>query len=189
MLTNMEMIKRTIIYITRQFLIITFIFMLLSCNSKHVNIDNLLTGQYPDYHILGINELDSTALNYFLKKYHGQEPGILKEDFDNNGHKDIAAILKADNTNTVKFVVFLCLSDTKCVVSYELDISNYYDMVYITIVKKDTIISQVESVDRKIRLQPKITNPGIKLTYFGKGAIVIYWDSKLKKMVSIQISD
>jgi hypothetical protein len=31
----------------------------------------------------------------------------------------------------------------------------------------------------------KLTNTGIQVTYFEKGAVALYWDKKLKKIVAV----
>jgi len=47
-------------------------------------------------------------------------------------------------------------------------------------------VSQTEAIDTNDQASPvKLKRVGIELTYFGKGKLVLYWNSKHKKIEEV----
>ena len=158
-----------------------------SCAAKKACDEQDIRTQFPGYHILDARDLDTMTSDYFQEKFSMLAPGLVKADFDGNGYQDLAVLLRADNVKTTKFVIFLSSASAQCAVAYELDVSLHYDSVYLTPVRAGSALSQTESIDIKTPMSPvKLAHTGIRLTYLGKAEVVLYWDDKLGKIITIQ---
>jgi len=144
--------------------------------------------EYPEYHLLSINELSKETKDHFKNISPNNEPGIIKLDFDGDGNKDYAILLRKNDSMSTIFVVLLCDKVSSCKNYYELNVSNYHDIVYLSLAKAGVFISQAEALDTHSSAV-KLKHDGVKLTYFGKAEIVLYWNEKLKIIESIQTAD
>lgn len=163
-------------------------FTAISTGQQPKNSIDKIVSSFPGYHLLTLKELDSDAKAFFLKHFPKANPSVVHADFDGDGHPDYALLLRNDKGQVTKLVVLLCPDDGRCRGVYELDVSAYSGSAYLRPVSRGSRISQTESIDAD-------TNPvslnfsGIRVTYFGKGEVVLYWNKKLKKIEEVQTED
>jgi hypothetical protein len=151
------------------------------------SIDNIVSS-FLDYHLLTLKELDSDAKEFFLKHFPKASPSVVHADFDGDGHLDYALLLRNDKSQVTKLVVLLCSEDGHCRNVYELDVSAYSGAAYLRPVSRGSRISQTESIDADSG-PVNLKFSGIRVTYFGKGEVVLYWNKKLKKIDAITTED
>jgi len=146
--------------------------------------------QFPGYHLLSLNDLDLQTRDYFRSKYPNENNSIIKSDFNGDGYKDYAILLRKNNSKKTKLIILFCSAVSPCKKFYALDVTNFYDIVYLRSVKSGNLISQTEAIDINNSSSPvRLKHDGIQLTYFGKAEIVIYWNEKLKKIETTQTAD
>ena len=136
-----------------------------------------------------LNDLDSQTRNYFRNEYKNECPGIVKLDFNGDGRQDYAVLLRNNKSKKTKFVILFCLSDSLFKKVYELDVTNFSNIIYLSLVKKGARVSQTESIETNAPPQTQLKYDGVRLTYFEKAEIVIFWNEKLKKIETIQTAD
>jgi|SRR3990172_817255 len=155
------------------------------------NEPSKMSSLFPGYHMVGLRELDSATSDFFLKNNLKNNPGTIEADFNGDDYLDYAVLVRRDNSNETKLAIVLCAGSSSCEITYQLDVSDQYDSVYLTAVKRGTILTQAEAIDTKDLLSDRITleYDGVKLTYFGKAAVVLYWDKKTQKIRTIQTED
>ena len=151
------------------------------------SIDNIV-GSFPGYHLPTLKELDYDAKAFFLKHFPKASPSVVHADFDGDGQLDYALLLRNDKSQVTKLVVLLCPEDGHCRNVYELDVSAYSGSVYLRPVPRGSRISQTESIDTDTG-PVNLKFSGIRVTYFGKGEVVLYWNAKLKKIDGITTED
>ena len=181
----------TVLHRTSNAILATFLFVLLpiSLSSKgpRPDIDRVLA-DFPGYHPLKLTELDTEARVYFLRRFPKAKPGVLHSDFDGDGHLDYALVLRNAESQVTKLVVLLCPDEGRCRNVSETDVSAYAGSVYLRPVAKGTKISQTESGDDDTA--PVILKfSGIRVIYFGKGEVVLYWNEKRNKIETISTAD
>ncbi len=146
--------------------------------------------KFPGYHLLSLQECDSDARAYFVQHFGKSNPSVVRGDFDGDGHPDYALILKDDKSGATRLVVLLCPAQEQCRSVYDLDVTTYAGSIYIRPIPAGTRVSQTEAIDSKNQAAPlKLTSPGIRVEYFGKAEVVLYWNKKLKKIEEIQTED
>jgi len=150
-------------------------------------VDSIL-GSFPGYHVLTLKERDSDAREFFVKHFQKASPSVVHADFDGDGHLDYALLLRNDKSQVTKLVVLLCPEDGHCRNVYELDVSAYSGSVYLRPVSRRSRISQTESIETDTA-PVNLKFSGIRVTYFEKGEVVLYWNKKLKKMDGITTAD
>ncbi len=151
------------------------------------NIDDILRS-FPGYHSLTLKELDSDAKAYFLKHFPKASPSVVHADFDGDGQLDYALLLKNQKSQATKLVVLLCPKNGHYRNVFELDISAYSGSAYLRPVSRGSRISQTESIETDTR-PVNLKSSGIRVTYFGKGEVVLYWNEKLKKIDGTTTAD
>ncbi len=152
------------------------------------NLDNILNG-FPGYHLLTLKERDSDTRAFILQHFPKANPSVVHADFDGDGHLDYALLLRNDKTQTTKLVVLLCSENGHCRSVYELDVSSYFDSVYLLHVTRGSRVSQTGAVDTSHTTSANLKLSGIQVTYFEKGKVVLYWNAKLNKIEEIQTAD
>jgi hypothetical protein len=150
-------------------------------------IENIVSS-FPGYHLLTLKELDSDAKAFFLKHFPKANPSVVHADFDGDGQLDYALLLRNDKSQVAKLVVLLCPEDGHCRNIYELDVSAYSGSAYLRPVARGSKISQTESIDTNTG-PVNLKFSGIRVTYFGKGEVVLCWNEKLKKIDQITTED
>ena len=165
--------------------------LLLCCGERKPNSDLVLTkivGQFPRDHLLRLSDLDSAAAEYFIRDFPKEKPGLVKGDFDGDGHSDYAILLRSNSGTSTKLVVFRYSETQNYTIGYELE--DVYSMSYITVVKVGSCIEETDAIDNVNPLSPTILKYlGINLTHFGKSARVIFWDERTNKFEEIWTSD
>lgn len=151
------------------------------------SIDNIVSS-FPGYHLLTLKELDSDAKTFFLQHFPKATPSVVHADFDGDGQMDYALLLRNDKSQVTKLAVLLCAEDGHCRNVYELDVSAYYGSAYLRPVSRGSKVSQTESADTDTA-PVNLKFSGIRVTYFGKGEVVLYWNEKLKKIDEIATGD
>lgn len=152
------------------------------------NLDKVLK-LFPGYHLLTLRERNSET-RAFVQHYPNLNPSVVHADFDGDGHPDYALLLKNDKSGTARLVVLLCPTDDSCKAVYRLQLSGYAEVTYLTPTAVGSQISQTDAVDTgppspSVRLRAT----GIRVTYFEKGEVVLYWNRKLKRIEEIQTGD
>lgn len=172
-------------------LVLSLICLNATADAKPPNdgLDIVLSG-FPGQHILTLSELDPATKTFFLKHFPKGNPGIVRADFDGDGHEDFALLLRDNKSKATKLEILLCLEEGPCKSVYKLDVAPYSDIVYLRPVPMGSIVSQSEALDKNDHPSPvKLKVTGIELSYFGKGAIVLHWNGKHKKIEETQTED
>lgn len=165
---------------------------LVSAMSAHTatpsgDIDKVLA-DLPGYHLLKPTELDADARAFFLQHFPKANPSVVHADFDGDGHLDYALLVRNDKSQLTKLVVLLCVEDGHCRNVSETDVSAYSGAVYVRPVARGAKISQTESADAD-SVPVRLKFSGIRVTYFGKGEVVLFWNEKLSKIDTIATAD
>lgn len=162
--------------------------ILLSGKEQKSNIDEIVSG-FPGYHLLTLKERDSDTREFILQHFPRSNPSVVHADFDGDGHLDYALLVRNDKSQATKLVVLLCSEDVHCRSVYELDVSAYFDSVYLRPVSRGARVSQTEAIDSNHTASVSLKSYGIQVTYFEKGKVVLYWNKKLKKIEEVQTAD
>jgi hypothetical protein len=135
-----------------------------------------------------LSERDPDARAFFFQRFPKANPSVVHADFDGDGHLDYALLLRNDKAQVTKLVVLLCPEDGHCRNVYELDVSAYSGSTYLRPVARGSKVSQTESIDADT-VPVNLRFSGVRVTYFGKGEIVLYWNEKLNKIDTITTED
>jgi len=185
--------KKVFYYVMLPFILtVSFGFIAISEGKKDLKCTSFeIVKKFPGKHILSLNDLDKETRYYFKSTFPNNNPGIVESDLNGDGNRDYSILLRDNNSSTTKLLIFFCLKNLSLKKMYELDVTSLNDIVFLNIVNKDTFISQTEAIDIKNEhlLSKKLIHDGVKLTYFGKAEIVLFWNDKLKKIETIQTSD
>ncbi len=152
------------------------------------DVDRILNG-FPGYHLLTLKERDSDARAFFTRHFPKANPSVVRADFDGDGHLDYALLLRNDKSEGTKLVVLLCSEDAHCQSVYDVDISPYSGSAYLRPVARGSRVSQTEAIDTDHSVPVILKFSGIRVAYFGKGEVVLYWSRKLKKIKEVQTAD
>jgi hypothetical protein len=151
---------------------------------------DILLSRYPGRHLLTLQEQDSETRAFILRRFPKDNPSLVHADFDGDGHLDFALLLRHDKSGATKLLVLLCAGDGQCKRVYELDVTAYSDSVYLRPVRMGSTVSQTEAIDTNDHASPvKLRATGIRVTYFGKAEVVLYWNKDHKKIEEIQTED
>ena len=151
--------------------------------------DKLLS-PFPGYHIFTLDERDPDTRAILVQHFAKKNPSVIEADFDGDGHLDYALLLKNAKTANTKLVVLLCSSTLPCKSVYDLDLTGSAGEVYLKRIPAGALVSQTEAVDTGENTIPvKLNSAGIRLVYFEKAEVVLYWDTKLGKIQEIQTGD
>jgi hypothetical protein len=162
---------------------------LVSGQEQKSDLDGLLSS-FPGFHVLTLKERDSDTRAFILKHFPKVNPSVVHADFDGDGNLDYAVLLKNDKSQTAKLVVLLCPANTHCRSVYELDVTGYSEIAYLRPVAAGSVVSQTDAIESTTQPSPeKLKSTGIKVTYFEKAAVVLYWDRKAKKIKEVQTED
>jgi hypothetical protein len=112
-------------------------------------------------------------------------PGIVVGKFRALDKASAGLIRKAGGR--VRFQIIACSSKDDCAIQVDEDVSDYGRIVFLEKVPKGTTVSTDDSAE--VQQQHALTGEGVKITYFGKGAVVHYWNAATKKWESIGVSD
>jgi hypothetical protein len=141
---------------------------------------------YPGYHLLKLGERDADTRAFLVEHFEGSDASVIHADFDGDGHPDYAMLLKSDTSAAAKLVVLFCDAQSKCRSAFEQDITGYSEGAYLSRLSVGSRVAEAGSAEGEKGSHPvKLTNTGIQVTYFEKGAVAFYWNKEMKKIVSV----
>jgi len=153
-------------------------------------IDKIVRDNFAGFHVLSVPERDSDAKAFIVAHFGKRNPSVVHADFDGDGQLDYALLLKANESRTARFVILLCADDEHCKKASDEDISSYAGAVLIKTVPIGRYVSQSDAVETKYSPPArKLTSTGVEVTYFGQAKVVYYWNTKHKKIETIQTGD
>ncbi len=159
-------------------------------NSQRDGIDKTILNDFPGFHVLTVPERDPDTKAYVLAHFSKRNPSVVRADFDGDGHLDYAALLKSEKSGVAKFVILLCSENEQCKKACDEDITSYAGEAFIKAVPIGRRVSQTEAIDTKDNPTPvRLSSTGIELTIFEKVTVVYYWNTKHKKIETIQTGD
>jgi hypothetical protein len=161
-------------------------------NGQSDGIDKIILNDFPGFHVLTVPERDSDTRAFILAHFAKRSPSVVRADFDGDGHLDYAVLLKNKNkkSGVAKFVILLCSESEHCKKAFDEDITSYAGEVFIKTVPIGRRVSQTEAIDTKDYPPPvRLSSTGIEMTYFEKAKVVYYWNTKHKKIETIQTGD
>jgi len=144
--------------------------------------------RFPGYHLLTLQERDPYLKGFLAQHFPKSNPSVVRADFNGDGRQDYALLLKNDKLGKTMLVVVLCPADGQCKKVYELDETTYAAIVYLRPVAPGSKVSQTEAVDGSTS-PVKLRSTGIRVTYFEKAEVVLYWNPKLRKIEEVQTGD
>jgi len=153
-------------------------------------INKIIRDGFPTFHVLTVAERDSDAKAFIVAHFAKRNPSVAHADFDGDGHLDYALLLKDNTSATARFVILLCADNEHCKKACDEDISSYAAGAFIRTVPIGRRVSQTEAVDTKYSPPPVgLISTGVEVTYFGQAKVVYYWNTKHKKIETIQTAD
>jgi hypothetical protein len=145
--------------------------------------------QFPGYHVLTLRERDPDARAYIAQHFPKANVSAVRADFDGDGQEDYALLLKNDRSAKALLVVVLCPADAQCKTAYKMDVSEAYKVTYLSPVPVGSRVSQTEVMPRNDHSPGRLKSVGIRVTYDEQAEVVLYWNSKLRKIEEVQTSD
>lgn len=145
--------------------------------------------QFPGYHVLTLQERDPDARAYIVQHFPKADASVVHADFDGDGHDDYALLLKNAKLAKALLVVVLCPADGQCKTAYKMDASEAYKVTYLSPVPVGSRVSQTEAMPRSDHSPGRLKSVGIRVTYDEQAEVVLYWNSKLRKIEEVQTSD
>jgi hypothetical protein len=144
---------------------------------------------FPGYHVLTSQERDPSLKAYIAQHFPKANPSVVHADFDGDGEQDYALLLKNDKLGKTILVVVLCPAESPCKSVYNLDVSTDSSSVYIRPVPVGSRVSQTEAIPTSDHSTGRFKSAGIRLRYYEQAEVVLYWNSKLKKIEEVQTGD
>jgi hypothetical protein len=162
------------------------VFCSLTSARGQIRTAEALPHDYPGYHLLRLTERDADTRAFLVQHFKTSDASVVHADFNGDGNLDYAMLLKSDTSAAAKVVVLLCDAQSKCRGVFEQDITGYSEGAYLSRLPVGSRVAEVGSAEGEKESHPvKLTNTGIQVTYFEKGAVALYWDKKLKKIVGV----
>ena len=143
----------------------------------------------PGYHVLAPQERDSDAQAYFHRHFPGGDPSVVRADFSSDGRSGYALLLKSNKSEARMLVVVLCPKSGSCEKAYELDEGAYLGSAYLRPITPGSIIPKTDIPGGGPAAVVRLRATGIRIIYFNKAEVVLYWNAKHKKIEEIVISD
>lgn len=160
-----------------------------AAEDQRIDVDNILSG-FPGYHVLTLNQRDSSTRAFISQHFPKLNPSVVHADFDSDGHLDYALLVRNEKSKTTKLIVLLWSEDGQYRKVYESDVIMYSELVYLQPAPIGSVASQTDAFDSTDHSSPvRLKSTGIKVSYFEKGEIVVYWNRKLKKIKEVQTAD
>jgi hypothetical protein len=97
-----------------------------------------------------------------------------------------AGLLRKTNGG-VRFQIVACASKGDCVIQVDEDVSDFGRIAFLEKVPKGTTVRTDESAD--VQHRHTLSGEGVKITYFGKGAAVYFWNAGSRSWESIGVAD
>jgi len=115
---------------------------------------DVVLSHFSSQHMLTLGELDLQTRTFFLKHFPKGNPGIVRADFDGDGHEDFALLLIDNKSKATKLHILLCSGEGQCKSAYELDVAPYTDLVYLRPIAVGSTVSQTEAIDTNDQASP-----------------------------------
>ncbi len=172
------------------FLALTFSVAAPRGNGQSDGLDKIILNDFPGFHVLTVPERDSDTKAFILAHFAKRNSSVVRADFDGDGHLDYAVLLKNQKSGVAKFVVLLCSENEQCKKACDEDITSYAGEVFIKAAPIGRRVSKTEAIDNKDNPTPvRLSSTGIEVTYFEKAKVVYCWNTKHKKIETIQTGD
>jgi hypothetical protein len=114
-------------------------------DGQGTGVDSVLK-LFPGYHVLTLQERDPNLKAYVVQQFPKANPSVVHADFDGDGQRDYALLLKNDELGKTILVVALCPADGQCKSVYNLDVSADSSSVYILPVPVESRVSQTDAI-------------------------------------------
>ena len=169
--------------------------LLVSCSlsaaaqPKESTLDKLVRKNYPGFHLLQMSERDADVRTFLLKSFKRSNPSFVHADFDGDGHPDYAMLLKSDHSTAAQLVILLCQNQEQCHRVYKLDITGDSEISYLSRIPVGSKIAETDSAEDNDSHAVKLMTVGVRISYFEKGEVALYWNKQLKKIVEVATGD
>jgi hypothetical protein len=129
------------------------------------------------YEIVRLNNLQKDLQDYFVKSYPGAHPGMVEGDFDGDGTKDYALLLRTKRQKKLfeRLVVFKSPKNRGFDIVFltkDQEALEGVESSFIRLVPKGSIVQDIEHDDKKAK---KLIHPGIEFHKFESAAAIYYW--------------
>ena len=152
-------------------------------------LDMLVRRLYPGYHLLKTTERDADTRALMAKRFAGSNPSVIHDDFDGDGRQDYAVLLKSDRSAAAELAILLCKAPERCHGVYNLDITGAEGISYLSPIPANSKIIESDSAGENGSPALRLTTVAVRLVYFEKGEIALYWNKQLKKIVEVATGD
>ena len=180
--------KRLCVCIPVLLMVLVWCVALSAGDGQGTGIDGALK-LFPGYHVLTLQERDPSLKAYIAQHFPKANPSVVHADFDGDGQQDYALLLKNDKLGKTILVVVLCPAEGQCKSVYNLDVSADSSSVYLRPVPVGSHVSQTDAIPTSDHSPGKLKLAGIRLRYYEQAEVVLYWNSKLKKIEEVQTGD
>ena len=158
-----------------------------AAQGQNCRLDEVLS-RFPGFHVLKLEERDSET-RAFLNQFAKGNPSVVHADFDGDGRPDFALLLRSAG-GKARFVIVLCPESQELKTVHDLDVTGSDGGAYLKPVPAGTLVSQTEAIDSGTRVpRVRLTSPGIRVVYFEKAEVLLYWSPQLHKIREIQTGD
>ena len=159
-----------------------------AAQGQDCKLDEVL-GDFPGFHVLKLEERDSDTRAFLAAHFRNGDPNIVHADFDGDGRSDYALLLKS-RAGRAKLVVVLCRESQNPKTVYDLDVTGSEGETYLQRVPAGTSVSQTEAIHTGDNVpRATLNSAGIRVVYFEKAEVVLYWSVKFHKIQEIQTGD
>ena len=163
--------------------------LVLSARAQSADLQKVLS-EFPDYHVLRLEERDNETRAFIRLHFPKTNSSVVHADFDGDGHLDYALLLRDNRSGATKLVVLLCSTSPPCRNVYDLDLASDGPIAYVRPVPAGSRVSETGAIDTGDSAPSvKVGSTAIRLTYFEKAAVVLYWNKKHKKIEEVQTED
>jgi hypothetical protein len=151
--------------------------------------DTFVHKNYPGFHLLRMSERDADTRTFLTKNFKDANPSLLHADFDGDGHPDYAMLLKSDHSTAAQLAILLCENQEQCHPVYKLDITGASEISYLSRIPVGSKIAETDSAEDNDSHAVKLITVGVRLSYFEKAEVALYWNKQLKKIVEVATGD
>lgn len=132
--------------------------------------------------IITVKDLDEDARQFFTETYKGQDPGVIKADFNGDGKEDVAILTKG------ALLFFICKERCRQIKSQNY--GGFAGFQYIIPIQKGELVEEFGGFDTQPPTPPvRLKNTAVHLIFFGKASIAYYWNFKIKNFSDITTGD
>lgn len=148
-----------------------------------------ILNQFPGYHVLRLEDRNPDLKNFLGRHFPKSNGSVVHADFDGDGQQDYALLVRNDELGKAMLLILLCRADGTCKKVYDLDLSAYSSSIYVRSVLVGSRVSETAAVSTSNRAPVKLGWTGVRLTYYEQAQLVLFWNSKLRKIEELQTRD